>query len=325
MNINKAINILELSSKYNSKNITELTQQELKHTYHILALNYHPDKNKNYYAKEKFQNVQNAYSFLNKLITYNIDINSNFDDDNDNDNDNDNNNNEIYSTPYTELVINLLKLLLKNFENNEIKKNEIDKFQQKCIDYSFKIIDKLFDKINVSVLEDLYKFINNNNIFNYSLETLNFFKEIIKKKLIKYNIYIINPGLDSIFNSEIFKLEISNGDYIYIPLWHSELIYEENIIKIEPILQNNIGIDINNNLHYNYCSTFENLVQLIHNNINYINIKINNIDFKLPISSLYFKKQQMYVFKKVGIPIANPNDIFDNNIKGNIIININLQ
>ena len=178
---------------------------------------------------------------------------------------------------------------------------------------------------NLSVSEDLYKFINNNNIFNYSLETLNFFKDIIKKKLIKYNIYIINPELDSIFNSEIFKLEINNGDCVYIPLWHSELIYEENIIKIEPILQNNIGIDINNNLHYTYCSTFENLVQLIHNNINYINIKINNIDFKLPISSLYFKKQQMYTFKKVGIPIANPNDIFDNKIKGNIIININLQ
>lgn len=319
MNINKAINILELSSKYNSNNISKLTSQELKHTYHILALNYHPDKNKNYYAKEKFQNIQNAYSFLNKLINHNIDINNcNFDIENDDED-------EIYLTPYADLIINLLKFLLKNFENDEIKRNEINKFQQKCIDYSLKIIDKLFDKINVSVLEDIYKYINDNNIFNYSLETLNFFKEIIKKKLIKYNIYIVNPELDSIFNSEIFKLEISNGDYIYIPLWHSELIYEENIIKIEPILQNNIGIDVNNNLHYSYYSTFEELVKLIHNNINYINIEINNIDFKLPISALYFKKQQIYTFKNVGIPIANPNDIFDNNIRGNIIININLQ
>ena len=51
-------------------------------------------------------------------------------------------------------------------------------------------------------------------------------KDIINEKLKLYNIYIINPSLESVLNSEIFKLEIDD-EIVYVPLWHQEMLYEK--------------------------------------------------------------------------------------------------
>ena len=99
MNIQIALNKLNLDNKYNIKNLTELTNVELKRSYHIMALNYHPDKNKEINAKERFQEIGEAYTFLHNIINSNI--NNIYEN---------NTEEEIYDTPYTDLMINLLKL-----------------------------------------------------------------------------------------------------------------------------------------------------------------------------------------------------------------------
>ena len=115
MNIQIALYKLNLNNKYNIKNITELTNVELKKSYHIMALNYHPDKNNEEDAKEKFQEVGEAYRFLDSIINSNINnIYKNSIEE------------EIYTTPYTDLIINLFKLLLIKPDNGEI-----NKFQKK--------------------------------------------------------------------------------------------------------------------------------------------------------------------------------------------------
>ena len=47
INFENSLILLKLNNKYNSNNITDLTQEELKKSYHIMALNLHPDKNLN--------------------------------------------------------------------------------------------------------------------------------------------------------------------------------------------------------------------------------------------------------------------------------------
>ena len=303
MNVQIALSKLNLDNKYNIKNITELTNVELKRSYHIMALNYHPDKNKEINAKERFQEIGEAYTFLHNIINSNIyNIYEN------------NTEEEIYDTPYTDLMINLLKMLLSKPDSGEI-----NKFQKKCIEYTNKLLDQLFDKINLNVLEDIYKFIVKNSM-GLSEDMINVIKDLINKKLMKYNMYIISPSLENIMNSEIFKLEIEE-DIVYVPLWHQEMVYENILIKIQPILPDNVTIDEYNNMHITYEERFINLLNLIKEDIKFI--EINN--YKVYLEELRLKKIQVVIFKNEGIPLINTNDILDNKIKGNVLIHIHLE
>ena len=301
MTIKLALNKLKMDHKYSVGNINELTYTELKRTYHIMALNYHPDKNPNSDANEKFQEIAAAYSFLCKIIhTDNTSNNSIHE--------------EIFYAPYTELIINLLTMLLNNPSNDTV-----DNFQKKCINFSNKILEQLFDTLNIDVIEDIYRFVTNNTM-GFPTETINIIKTIINNKLRLYNIYIITPSLDNILNSEIFKLEIG-GDIVYVPLWHQEMIYEKSIIKIQPVLPSRIAIDENNNIHIQYVDNFDNILQLLKQNIECIDV----YNFKLDISNLRFKKKQTYILKNQGIPIINTVDIFDNKLSANVALHICLE
>ena len=303
MNVNSSLKRLNLDSKYNLNNITELSNSELKKAYHIMALNYHPDKNNDPKSKEIFQEIGDAYSLLYNIINsnnYNIYEN--------------NTEEELYDTPYTDLMINFLKILLKSHDSGEIHK-----FQKKCIIYTGKLLDQLFDKININVLEDIYKFIVINSL-NLSEETIEMIKDIINSKLKLYNRYIINPSLENVFNCEIFKLEIDN-DIVYVPLWHQEMLYENIIIKIQPLLPPHITIDEYNNIHIKYNNKFQNIIDLIDKDIN--TIEVDN--YKIPIEELKFKKNQTYLLKNQGIPVINSFDILDNKNKANVLIHITLQ
>lgn len=308
MNLQIALNILNLNSKYNIKNIKELTNIELRKNYHIMALNYHPDKNKELDANERFQEIGEAYTFLHNVINSNVNKDKN----------NIYENNiyeEIYITPYTDLMINLLKILIKP----ETENGEINKFQKKCIEYTNKLLDQLFDKINLNVIEDIYKFLLKNSM-DLSEDMIKIIIDILNKKLMKYNMYIITPSLDNILKSEIFKLEIDNF-IVCVPLWHQEMTYNNILIKIQPLLPDNITIDENNNMHITYENEFVNLCNLIKDNIKFI--EINN--YNVYIQDLKFKTTQIIIIKNQGIPLINTNNIFDNKIKGDVLIHINLK
>ena len=60
MNYKKAIKILEIDGTFNYK--------ILKSRYYIKALRYHPDKNDDPNAEEKFKEISEAYNYLNKYI-----------------------------------------------------------------------------------------------------------------------------------------------------------------------------------------------------------------------------------------------------------------
>lgn len=310
MNINSALKILKLDNKYNNFNIKDLTQIELKRNYHVLALNNHPDKNNDINANRIFQEIEEAYSFLKNIIYNNNKYN-------DYANDNSSTSTSTSDIEYNELIISFVDILSKT-----MNAEEINRFHDKCIEYSNKLLDQLLDKVNINVLEDLYCFINNNTYFSDKIS--NNIKNIIINKLKIYNIYIINPTLDNLLNSEIFKLEISNNsinNIIYVPLWHNEMIYEKNIIKIQPKLPNNITIDDNNNIHIKYINNFENLIMMIKIDISYLLIH----NYKIPINELKFKKNQIYKLKNLGMPIVNNLDILDNKTKSDIYIHINLD
>ena len=355
MKISEALKILDLNKKYNTYNLKDISLEELKKSYHIKALNIHPDKNNSENSKEDFQNLQEAYIFLKKTITLDYSYNNAEDELND-----DEDEYEIFDSSYTELIINFINILtrIKNNDSSNLDYQEnVKKFKSDCYDYTYKLLEKLIEKLNIDTLEDIYLYLSNNynfnsgenienidmdmenmekdisnNGFSFKQNTLIIIKKILLKKLEEYNIYIINPTLKNLLNQELYKMEL-NDEILCIPLWHNELKYENNIIKIVPIIDNNYKISEDNNLHYYYYNTFENLINIMREQdknkdfIPYIEIIIEHINIMIPLNELKLTKYQIYKVSNpnIGIPKINHNNILDVSRKGDILIHINLS
>jgi hypothetical protein len=299
---------LKLNIKY------PFSKKQLTKAYHILALKYHPDKQSEINKKEiytkKFQEINEAYEFLNKIIEnddVNDDVNANF-------------SFEKNSFSYN--------FLFENFVQSIFNKNEIEMDVQKILNILLtnceKISIKLFEKMDKETCIKIYQFIvNYYHIFNIPNETVEKIKEILNKKVENDNIFILNPNLNDLLNDNIFVLEFEDEKY-YVPLWHDELYYKHKnndlLIKCIPDLPENIELDDNNNLLMTIYFKLNDIIDK-----DEIEFEIEDKKFIINTDELKLKRIQTYIFKNKGISIINSSNVYDNNYKSNLIIKIYLQ
>jgi hypothetical protein len=330
MKISEAIEILNITN-YTIYNIKNISYNELKKHYHIQCLIYHPDKNiNNEKATLIFQNINQAYNSLRELINIGKD-DCNYDCNYDCNSDNINTNK---TDDYSYYILNFINFVTKyycNSENNsklEDLEENINNIKRYANSHIQSILVNLLDNFSITILEDLYIFLlkykkecfsENDTLSDNIITTI---KTIVQEKLSTYNIYILTPTITNLLNSDVYKLTINN-DTIYIPLWHNELNFENNIIKIDPLLDTNIIIDNDNNIHYTYNNTFSNIIDLLNSNVN-ITINIENYTFTILIGKLTFSKYQIYSIKNQGLAKININNILDNTCKSDIIFHIYL-
>ena len=289
MNKNEAIEILNL----NDEKICELN---IKKKYRVLALLYHPEKNKNEDANEKFQKINEAYNFLmnNKNCNENI--------------------------SYKELIFEFLENHFDIKDNNVKEKIYIyiDKNINSFIQY---LLLKYFNDNNlINIYKLIEKFENNINIFDNKL--INNIKNTIINRVSNIEQIILNPILSDLLEDNIYKFNYKNEIY-YIPLWHEELIYDYNesefIIKIEPNLPENVSLDNNNNLlidiEYNIRDIWDR---------EEIFFYLESKEFKLIKKNLTLRKMQKVILKNQGISKIDHNNIFNNKNRSDIIINLSL-
>ena len=291
MNYNIACNILNLKPQF--------TQSELRKNYHLLALQYHPDKNSSKNAEEAFKQIVEAYNYLNEYSSKNNTQNNNTE--------NSGYNFSEEDITYAKLISDFINILATN-DSRLIKI-----FKNDCLEYSLSIINSL----DYSILLLLSNYINIfYRLFNTSRETLETIISTIKNRLQKTNIYILNPTLENIKNNEVYCLE-HEGEIIYIPLWHRELIYNDITIKCIPDLPENVQIDDDNNIHYKVFMESSNIFDTDNIEIDFCGDK-----HSIPIEKLYIKHYQTFTLKDCGISLINTNNILDIDKKGDIIVHI---
>ena len=197
MDINKSLDILNLKHGY--------TYEELKKSYHINALLFHPDKN-SIDTTEKFKDINNAYKLLSNNLsntTTKKRIDENLNDENLND-------------EYLSLIYNFIVFLSKNNGISNIKDEEMLNKLNKAGE---SIIQKILEKLTLDIIEDIYLLIENNtNLMTYIDErTKSMIINSIKQYIENYTVVILKPNINNLINRDVYKLKI-NDEIIYIPL-----------------------------------------------------------------------------------------------------------
>jgi len=329
MNRQKALDILNLSQLSNHCDITE---ESIKKQYRILALKYHPDKNKSADASERFQNIHSAYEYLRREIdtTFIEEKYSDFDD--------------------------ILKAFLDNVLDDEyfIIKKILIVLIPKIIS-ALKTIDitkirGILQPINRDILNQLAEFFvkydsifegydlrNLSNILNECIYNINLPRQVYRASesnkyeeadvetqntIFEYNHLLLHPVLEDLFQNNLYRC-IERGHHLLIPLWHQELVYDlsgqELLVECYPILPDNISIDEKNDI---YIALEYDILEIWGKEV--IEIELGGERFYIDRNSLRFTEKQKVIIKGRGISRINESDIYSIEEKGDIHVYITI-
>ena len=291
MNYKKACDLLNLSEP--------ITIKKIKKQYYKLALLYHPDKNDSEKTSIKFCECNEAYIYLQKYFKISV---------------------EDQNLDYKNIIKNCIKTLFPDIEWNDIF---LDTTLNGVLNNCKKISLKIFKKLDKEKALELYLFLSSHKeIFSMDDTILKEMKIILQNKVNKENIIILNPTIDDLLDDKVFKLDIKNQVFL-VPLWNYEVCYDisgnDLIIYSIPEIDDNIIIDNENNIIYNFNSSIQDVL-----NKEFITIEIGNKVLKIPIDTLYIKNNQQFIFKDNGILKIDEFNLFSTKNRGNIYINITL-
>ena len=329
MDLNKALTILEIGQ------LSNLTEEYIKKKYHKLALINHPDKNGNSLeSTNKFQEINEAYDFLLKeLDTINGSTNNN-----------QGSNAFVSSTQSKETnskYVYLLSLFINsiieapNSWNKDTIKNIIKEIVTLVACEKNVYLENIFSELDKDSSLEVYSFIcKYKHILHISNDTLEFVSSLIKKKYKNDRVFILNPSITDLLESNIFKLQVDDQLYL-VPLWHNELYFDAKsldggdiIVLCNPELPENMTIDEDNNIHVLLDLDGQNLLDIIKkeqvSNSQFVSLLIGTRDFSIPLNKLHMKKEQTYRFLNQGISNVIENDMYNVSNKSDIIVKIRI-
>jgi len=319
MDIKIALEILEISED----ELTKIDQDYIKKQYHKMALKWHPDKNPDKNATDKFQRIGESYQYLSKELCFL----------NDETNSNTSNTSNTYNPfvsedtkMYTYILSTFISSLLKG-DYNELFTKVIKEIVIGYNVLSLTYLQKIFEDLDKQKSIDIYNFLcKYRDILYIQSDVLELVSSIIKEKCKNDSIVILNPSLKDILENNIYKLYVENELYL-VPLWHNELYFDapdgsEIVVLCQPDIPENIRIDENNNLHITKeINLYKELPNLILNDP-FVSLEVGGKWVSIPLQKLFMKKEQIYRFEGQGIAHILEKDIYNISVKADIIVKI---
>jgi len=331
MDLNKALLILEIGQ------LTNLTEEYIKKKYHRLALINHPDKNGNSLeSTNKFKEINEAHYFLLKEL-HTINGSNNNNQGSQRDCFVSSNQPEESNSKYVYLLSLFISSIIEgpNSWNKDTIKNIIKEIVTLVACEKNVYLENIFLDLDKDSSLEVYSFIcKYKHILHISNDTLEFVSSLITKKYKNDRVFILNPSITDLLESNIFKLDIDDQLYL-VPLWHNELYFDTKgldggdiIVLCNPELPENMTIDENNNIHVLLDLEGQYLLDLIKkeqdSNSQFVSLLIGTRDFSIPLNKLHMKKEQIYRFLKQGIANVIENDMYNISSKSDIIVKIRI-
>jgi hypothetical protein len=326
MNIQKALDELEID--LNEIELTNLDISFIKSKYHKMALKWHPDKNENAEATCKFQSINDAYKYLEETIhKINKDENVN--------NDSKTYNEFVSSSSCKEsnIYIDILSTFICSLLNGSYTDLFIKVVKEIVIDYkglSLSYLKEIFSDLEKESSMEVFHFLNKyKDILYINEETLELVSLIIKDKYKNDRVFILKPLIKDLWENNIYKLYLDDKLYL-VPLWHNELYFDakdgtEIIVLIQPLLEENLSIDENNNIIVTKKICIEKELKGLITNGNFVSLFVGGKEFQLSLSELFIKKVQIVTLKGKGISRVLEKDMYNVSNKADIIIKIILH
>jgi hypothetical protein len=294
MDFNTAVEILGIGNKF--------TDRELKKAYYKNAIKYHPDKNGGCEeATEKFKKIKKAYDFLSNESN----VQENIDD-----------------MSYSSIIKKCIYFVMPDFQWDEMF---LDSTIQTVLKDCKKASMKLFEQLSKDKAFEVYVFLSKHkDILNLEDNMLNDMLDIIKNKTKHDNIVILNPDINDLLNDKIYKLEVGESIF-YVPLWHNEIIYDDIsgndlIIRNIPELDENVYIDNKNHVHIevdkNICDLFKE---------GKLNINLGDKVYDIPGKNISILKTQTIVLNNSGILLADHDNLYNVEKRGDIYIHLSIR
>lgn len=301
------------------------SEEVIRKSYRKLALKYHPDKNYNQDATERFQEVKDAYDYLQNNYLFDVPETTN-------------------QSDYMDYVFILKSFLSGVFHEESSNRFILMEFMRKIVEICEEKAIHIIKNIDKHILKRMYEIIvTYSDVFHFSDEFIENIHEIVKHKFEKDERIILHPLLDDLFASNVYKLTINQHVYI-VPLWHHQLVYDikpaddsdtcprsekestesdkSNEIYVDcfPVLPENITIDDHNNIHVWISKSITDVLEK-----NRLEFSLGSQLFAFPSEKLLIKKKQIQYLYEQGIPRINVDDMYNTSKRGDIIIYLSLE
>jgi len=282
----------------------------LKKQYRLKALMYHPDKNKSENASQKFQEIHDSYEYLLNYLKF-------VDEDEPSCSDNDDSESE--KSGYQWVLYQFLKNIIQDTQQTGILYKIIKNISNVCEDKAFHILEKIDKQLLMKICEIIQKY---RQIFHFSIDFFDKVNELLANKMKNDECILLNPMMDDIFENNLYKLKV-NGFLYIVPLWHHELVYDNSgndvIVKMNPILPENVSIDEKNDIHIKLTYRIEELWDK-----HKIEFMIGKKVFSFSPQQMKLMRKQVFVLYKQGISKINTKNIYDISQKSDIIVQLEI-
>ena len=284
--------------------------ETIRRQYKMLALKYHPDKNKADGAADKYREIKEAHDVLclsevdptedptwrGWFTKYGLDKTA------------------LGSSTYARVASDFFEMIYNDEQfQRRIFHPLLMRVVGSCEEKALAMFRKM-EKTNARKLYDIL--ILYQDTLHLSADTLAKIRQIIEAQTLSEatlsealdveDIVVLNPDIDDLLNQSVYKLKRGDSETLFVPLWHRELEYDGVFVDCVPTLPDNIWLDELNNIHVKCGFKVGDLWDK-----DVVDIHVGTRVYNLDVGLLRLVSKQIVKIDGQGIPVPNEADIFN--------------